>query len=315
MATSYYKIFGRAPIQYLSSIRTMENKLPVLFLSHGGGPCFFMDGEDQPTFGELDKHSRSAEFLRSVGKTYGKDVKTILVISAHWEASTFEVSYQRGSTPLIYDYYGFPEETYSPHLVYPVGTDLKVADRVCELLAASNLTCRKTDRGFDHGVFIPLKLAFPEANVPVVQLSLKSDLDIATHVRLGEALSPLRGEGVLIIGSGQVTHNLRDLGQPYGPVLPWATEFTEWLRRTLEDVARKDFAASKKALLNIMTEAPHAKRCHPRIEHLLPLHVAFGAASPLAPAESDAGSNTLAVERIYSQIVIGTMSLDSYAFH
>lgn len=296
--------------------RIMANKLPVLFLSHGGGPCFFMDGEDLPVFGELDKHSRGAEFLRSIGRTYGKDVKTILVISAHWEASTFEVSYQRGEpTPLIYDYYGFPAETYSPHLVYSVGTDLKVADRVCELLAASNLTCRKTDRGFDHGVFIPLKLAFPEANVPVVQLSLKSDLDIATHVKLGEVLSPLRREGVLIIGSGQATHNLREFGQSSGPALPWATEFTEWLRRTLEDVARKDFAASKKALLNIMNEAPHAVRCHPRIEHLLPLHVAFGAASPLAPAGSGAGSNKLVVERIYSQIVIGSMSLDAYAFH
>ena len=291
----------------------MANKLPVLFLSHGGGPCFFMEGEEAPMFREIDKHSRFANFLRSIGRTYGKDVKTILVISAHWEGDDFEVSYQSGPTPLVYDYYGFPETTYSPHLLYPVGTDLKVADRVCELLTASNMTCKKTDRGFDHGVFVPLKLAFPEANVPVVQLSLKSNLDVATHVKLGEAISPLRNEGVLIIGSGQTTHNLREFGQPEGPALSWATDFTEWLRKTVEEDARIDFSAAKKSMVNIMKEAPHAARCHPRIEHLLPLHMAFGAASPLVVG--GAGSNKLVAERIYHQIVIGTMSLDSYAFH
>ena len=295
---------------------TMANKkLPVLFLSHGGGPCFFMDGEEAPSFKEMDKHSRSADFLRSIGSTYGKDVKTILVISAHWEADDFEVSYQSGPTPLIYDYYGFPDETYSPHLLYPAGTDLKVADRVCELLAASNMTCKRADRGFDHGVFVPLKLAFPEANIPIVQLSLKSNLDIATHVKLGEAISPLRSEGVLIIGSGQTTHNLMEFGQPYGPSFTWATDFTEWLRRTLEEVARRDFAVARASLVRIMKEAPHASRCHPRIEHLLPLHVAFGAATPMGHAEGGAVSSQLVVERIYSQMIAGSMSLDAYAFH
>lgn len=293
----------------------MASKLPVLFLSHGGGPCFFLDGEEEPMFREIDKHSSSAEFLRSIGRTYSKDVKTILVISAHWEGPTFEVSYQTGPTPLVYDYYGFPEKTYSPHFLYPATTDLKVADRVCELLAACNMTCKKTNRGFDHGVFIPLKLAFPEANVPIVQLSLKSDLDIATHVKLGEAISPLRSEGVLIIGSGQVTHNLRELGQTSGPASSWATDFAEWVRRTLEEEARKDFVTAKKSLVNIMKEAPYAARCHPRIEHLLPLHVAFGAATPAGSAKDVAGSNKLVVERIYSQIAIGTLSLDSYVFH
>jgi aromatic ring-opening dioxygenase catalytic subunit (LigB family) len=103
---------------------------------------------------------------------------------------------------------GFPATTYAPHLTYPAPTDLKLADRVAELLTSNGETCKKENRGFDHGVFIPLKLAVPDANIPIVQLSLHSSLDFERHVKLGEMLSPLRDEGVLIVCSGQTTHNL-----------------------------------------------------------------------------------------------------------
>jgi 4,5-DOPA dioxygenase extradiol len=157
-----------------------------------------------------------------------------------------------------------------------------------------------------------MKLAFPEADVPIVQLSLRSGLDIATHMKIGEALAPLREEGVLIIGSGQTTHNLGEFGAPGRPE-KWAMDFTEWVRRTLEDVGGTDLSAARQSMLNIMREAPNAARCHPRIEHLVPLHVAFAAGA--APPSTQCSADAFSAKRIYSQMVLGTMSLDSYEFN
>ena len=319
--------------------RSATTRLPVLFLSHGGGPCFFMEPKNNPIASEMGRGSPFHNFLKGLTSQFSltrESVRAILVISAHWEEKEIKVTYHDGTTPppLLYDYYGFPDDTYAPHLLYPVGTDLTVADRVIELLHAANIPCGKErSRGFDHGVFIPLKVAIADASIPVVQLSLKAGLDVAMHLRLGEALRGLRDEGVLIIGSGQTTHNLNEFRGAFGdsaPVktaLPWATEFTEWLRHTLVDVAVQDYALARTKLLNIMKDAPNADRAHPRIEHLLPLHVAFAAAADVAPkvcsgaseGDSDAKEGGveggMRVERIYSQMVFGTMSLDSYAFY
>lgn len=135
--------------------------------------------------------------------------RAIVLISAHWEEEnpTVLASEDPG---LLYDYYGFPEYTYAPHLTYPVKGEPQLATRVVSLLDAAGLKPQiKTDRGFDHGVFIPLKLMFPEADIPVVQVSLTRDLDPGRHIDLGQSLAPLRQEGVLIVGSGSLTHNMR----------------------------------------------------------------------------------------------------------
>lgn len=183
-------------------------RLPVMFLSHGGGPAHLLDFTGS-AFAPIDRNSKSADFMRSLSQVVNEHaseenpVQCILVVSGHWEEPNFTVDYQIKSTKLVYDYYGFPEESYAPQLTYPVKTNLKVANKVVSLLQKANIPVEKADRGFDHGVFIPLKVAYPDANIPVVQLSLKSNLNVADHIRLGEVLQPLRDQGVLIIGSGQ----------------------------------------------------------------------------------------------------------------
>ena len=165
--------------------------------------------------------------------------------------------------------------------------------------------CAKSSssRGWDHGVFIPLKLAFPEANVPIVQVSQRGDLDFAAHLRLGKALSPLASEGVRIVGSGSTTHNLREVGQPTG----WCKPYVDWIHETLL-TAHQDSAAAREKMARMMEQAPHARAAHPRTEHIAPLLVAFGAAFP-----GDEATDVRA-RCIYSQTVAGSLSLDSFAF-
>jgi aromatic ring-opening dioxygenase catalytic subunit (LigB family) len=216
---------------------------------------------------------------------------------------------------LIYDYYGFPENTYAPYFTYEAPTNLRVADRIAELLSQSGIPCEKIDRGFDHGVFIPLKLAFPDASVPIVQLSLKSNLDPAQHIALGEALKPLRSEGVLIITSGQATHNLQELFQRRSASSDlnrpekWAVDFTDWLQMTLESLQTDNKEDIKESLIHFLSIAPGASRCHPRTEHIIPLFVAFGAAG------NDEIVDRPQCRRLYQQIVMGSMSLDCYIFY
>jgi 4,5-DOPA dioxygenase extradiol len=289
-----------------------------------------MDPKNNALASEMGIGSPGHKFLLGLDKQFSikENVRAILVISAHWEErGDVKVLYHEGPTPkpLLYDYYGFPDETYAPHLLYPAKTDLAVADRVIELLNAANIPCGKErTRGFDHGVFIPLKVAIEDASIPIVQLSLKGNLDEATHVRMGEALRALRDEQVLIIGSGQTTHNLGEIrGAAFGngsgskkiPAEAWATEFTEWLRHTLVDIGGQSYTQAKTKLINMMREAPHAARAHPRTEHLVPLHVAFGAAGGADSCAAGGGSaEGIRVERIYNEMVFGSMSLDSYAF-
>jgi len=256
----------------------------------------------------MDKDSRGASFLRNLSSSLSPTKpKAILVVSAHWEESVFTVNAFKNGTPLTYDYHGFPASTYAPHLTWTAPSDVPLEDRVLDLLRAEFGTegsAKSTDsRGWDHGVFIPLKLAFPEANVPIVQVSLRGDLDFAAHLRLGKALSPLASEGVWIVGSGSTTHNLREVGQPSG----WCKPYVDWIHETLL-TAHEDRASSRGKMARMMDLAPQARAAHPRTEHIAPLLVAFGAAFPGDEATD------LRARCIFSQTVAGSLSLDSFAF-
>jgi aromatic ring-opening dioxygenase catalytic subunit (LigB family) len=242
--------------------------LPTVFLPHGAGPCFFMEW----TRGPADTWDRTAAYLRGLVDSLPERPKAILVISGHWEAEAFTVG--TGEKPTLdFDYYGFPESTYRLTFDAPGAPDL--ARRVRGLLAdAGFATGEDAGHGWDHGVFVPLKLVTPAADIPVVQLSLRDDLDPAAHIAAGRALRPLRDEGVLIVGSGMSWHNMRGFS-------PAFTERSATFDRWLEDAVRDP--AGRETALTLWDHAPHAREAHPREEHLLPLMVAAGAA-PGEPA-------------------------------
>lgn len=165
----------------------MDDSLPTLFLPHGGGPCFFMDWNPPDTWLKLK------QWLRDLGNSGGAIPKAVVVISGHWEEPEFTVTAHR-CPPLIYDYYGFPEHTYQ--LKYDAPGSPLLAQQICELLEQAGIPARSdAQRGFDHGVFIPFKVIYPAANIPVVQLSLRAGLDPEEHQMAGRALEPLRGRG------------------------------------------------------------------------------------------------------------------------
>ncbi|WP_374572944.1 class III extradiol ring-cleavage dioxygenase [Phenylobacterium sp.] len=237
---------------------------PTLFIPHGGGPCFFMD---PPPFAP-HLWDKMGDYLRAIADGLPARPKAILVISGHWETPNPTVNVA-AHPKLLYDYYGFPEHTY--RLTYPAPGAPDLAGRVRELLGDAGFPSDvDADRGLDHGVFIPLKLIYPDADVPVLQMSLREGLDPAEHLAIGRALAPLRDEGVLIIGSGLSYHNLRDFFSPRGNAE--AEAFDAWLAEALADPAKRDEA------LIAWSAAPGARACHPREEHLLPLMVAAGAA-------------------------------------
>jgi aromatic ring-opening dioxygenase catalytic subunit (LigB family) len=243
------------------------NRQPTLYIPHGGGPCFFM--EVQPGL-PRDLWDRMAAYLRGIDASLGTRPKAVLVISAHWEAEVPTVIIS-ARPPLLFDYYGFPEHTYQ--LTYAAPGSPALAARVRELLAKAGIaSAEETDRGLDHGVFVPFKLIYPDADVPVLQLSLKEGLDPAAHLAIGKALAPLRDEDVLIVGSGMSYHNLRKLFAPEGG--REAESFDQWLAET---VAEPD-AHVRNHKLASWHEAPGALASHPRSEHLIPLMVAAGAA-------------------------------------
>jgi len=237
---------------------------PVYFLPHGGGPCFFMDW----TWGPADTWLRTKRFLEGLAQTLPAAPKAILAVSGHWEESAFTVS-AAAQPELIFDYYGFPEHTY--RLTWPAPGFPELAERVAGLLAQAGLpSAVSPSRGFDHGVFVPLKVAFPEASIPVVSLSLGASLDPALHLAAGRALSQLRGEGVLILGSGMSFHNLRSYFRP--ETVERSQAFDAWLTKAVESPATE-----RDALLAEWRKAPFAAYAHPREEHLIPLMVAAGA--------------------------------------
>ncbi|MDE3149005.1 MAG: dioxygenase [Acidobacteriota bacterium] len=237
---------------------------PTIFLPHGGGPCFFMDW----TWGPADTWDATRRFLEGLTTTLPAPPKALLVVSGHWEEPAFTAS--AASAPqLVFDYSGFPEHTY--HLTWPAPGDPELAARVAQLLSEAKLpVAPSANRGYDHGVFVPLKVAFPEARIPVVTLSLAANLDPAMHLAAGRALAPLRDEGVLIVASGMSFHNLRGYFRP--ETVERARAFDAWLARAVESPALE-----RDTLLAHWREAPFAAYAHPREEHLIPLMVAAGA--------------------------------------
>jgi aromatic ring-opening dioxygenase catalytic subunit (LigB family) len=238
---------------------------PVLFVPHGGGPCFFMEW----TNGPRDTWDRTAEFLRSIEGSLPEKPKALLVISAHWEEEVPTVM-TSAKPPLYFDYSGFPPHTYE--LTWPAPGSPELAAKVRALLEKAGIPSKEdAARGFDHGVFVPLKVAFPDAPYPTVQLSLRAGLDPKDHIAIGKALAPLRDEGVLIIGSGMSYHNMRGFFGGGGG--PDSEKFDTWVVDAVEKSPR-----DREVALAAWEKAPSARAVHPREEHLIPLMVAAGAA-------------------------------------
>jgi aromatic ring-opening dioxygenase catalytic subunit (LigB family) len=264
-------------------------RTPTFFIPHGGGPCFFMDW----TMGPPDTWDRMGAWLKTMSSAVGPKPAAILVISAHWEEPEFTVT-GAANPPLLYDYYGFPEHTY--RLRYGAPGSPELAQEVRDLLGKAGIASRTdTERGFDHGVFIPFLLIYPDADIPVVQLSLKANLDPAEHIAAGKALAPLRDRNVLIVGSGMSYHNLSAFMRGLPPT--GAATFDTWLTdaATDTDIDRRDEKLAHWA------NAPAARDAHPREEHLIPLMVAAGAAG------ADVGRQT------YSDSVMGS-AISAYQF-
>ncbi len=247
---------------------TTHTRMPSMYLPHGGGPAFFMTG------GMYDMFADMKGFLAGVHESLPARPKAILLVTAHWEADV--VSLTGSLRPeLIYDYYGFPPETYTLQYAAPASPEL--AAQASALLRRAGIASKVDPAyGWDHGVFIPLKVMFPQADIPVVAMSLVAGLDPQDHAAIGRALRPLRDEGVLIVGSGMSYHNLRDFRGGGGRT---ASEmFDAWL-----DTALAGDEAHRSTQLAQWTRAPAGRASHPREEHLLPLMVASGAGGD-APA-------------------------------
>lgn len=238
------------------------SRLPTYFISHGGGPWPWLTGRFRREFDRLEAS------LRGVARELGAKPRAVLAVSGHWEEPRFTV--QSSESPgMVYDYTGFPPETYHIRYASPGAPD--VARHVHELLTAAAVPAGlDSTRGYDHGVYAPLQAMYPDADVPVLQLSLKRGLDPGEHLAAGRALAPLRDEGILILGSGLSWHNLRLIG-------PAAREssqaFDAWLAQTLAASA-----AERTRRLRQWDQAPMARVAHPDEDHLLPLMVALGAA-------------------------------------
>lgn len=239
---------------------------PVLYLPHGGGPMPLMNDP---------AHAGLIAFLRQIGKHYPRP-DALVLISAHWEARVPALN-AATAPPLLFDYYGFPPETY--RITYPAPGKPALAARISDLLQQGGFASElAVERGYDHGVFVPLKLVYPDADVPIVQLSLITGLDAGEHVRLGRCLAPLREQNIAIVGSGMSFHNLQAIFAGERADLRAASDaFDTWLRKVVTDVTLEE--ASRADLLANWAAAPYARFSHPREEHLLPLHVCYGAAS------------------------------------
>lgn len=259
---------------------------PSLFISHGA-PTLLI--EDSPT----------RTFLRGLGQGLGRP-KAILCVSAHWE--TERPTLTAATRPeTIYDFHGFPKALYEH--VYPAPGDPDLARAASDLLGAAGFPADlDRERGLDHGAWVPLSLMYPRADIPVVQLSVQPAVGPEHHLALGGALRPLREQGVLVLGSGSLTHNLRDVMMRLrggseadrNAVVPWARAFEAWIDRALT-------AGDLDALAQYRDRAPEAVTAHPTDEHLLPLHVAAGAG----------GGPGIALHRAFSY---GSLSMATYAF-
>jgi 4,5-DOPA dioxygenase extradiol len=255
---------------------------PTLFLSHGSP---MMPFEDIP----------ARAFIASLGQSLTRP-KAIVLVSAHWDndVPTLTAGEQLDT---IHDFYGFPPALYA--LNYPAHGDPALAESIADTLGEAGLRAH-TDatRGLDHGAWIPLMLMYPQADIPVVQLSIQSRLGPGHHIQLGRALGALREQNILILASGGFTHNLRALNWRGGGDEPeWASQFSDWMDQAL-------MAGRTCDLVSYRRLAPHAAMAHPTDEHLLPLFVALGAAGPQASAT-----------RLHTSATMGALRLDAYAFN
>jgi aromatic ring-opening dioxygenase catalytic subunit (LigB family) len=242
-----------------------DKRMPVAFIPHGGGPWPFVDMgiRDKAGFASL------VSYLEQVRAVPQQTPKALLVISAHWEEAVPTVT-SSARPPMLYDYYGFPPASYE--ITWPAPGDPQLASRVQKRLESAGFpSAADPARGFDHGTFIPLKLTYPAADVPTVQLSLKRGLDASEHLAIGRALEPLRHEGIFIVGSGMTFHDLRTMFSPSARNI--SETFDAWLRETTTAEPKE-----RDARLAQWTNAPSARQAHPREEHLLPLMVVAGAA-------------------------------------
>lgn len=241
-----------------------KKKAQIIYFSHGGGPL--------PLLGDAS-HRAMVTFMRGLPAML-ETPEAILVISAHWEEKAATVL-DDPAPPLFYDYYGFPDEAYE--VAYPAPGHPALAKRIVELLTRSQIKAGvDSDRGFDHGLFIPLKLMYPEADIPALQLSLIRGLNPARHIELGQALRELLAENILIIGSGFSFHNMRAFEWDGKNVPDSANDaFQDWLIDVCTGHMSKE---EREQRLREWEQAPSARYCHPREEHLLPLHVCVGAA-------------------------------------
>jgi 4,5-DOPA dioxygenase extradiol len=257
------------------------NRMPSLFVSHGA-----------PTF--AIEPALAGPLLRQLGRELPKP-EAVLVFSPHWMTPGLRVS-STATPETVHDFGGFPAELY--RIQYPAPGSPEVAARALELLNAAGWNATADERrGLDHGAWVPVRHLFPDADVPVLQVSMPRDLDAAGAVRLGRALAPLADEGVLLLGSGSITHNLYEFRQDIGAAgASYAGEFVDWARSALQ---RRDEAG----LVNYLAVAPHAQRAHPTPDHYLPLPFAFGAAATDAPVRVLDGGMTY-----------GVLAMDAYLF-
>lgn len=252
----------------------VAERMPTVFLPHGGGPWPFMDLERMGWAGAYDEME---VYMRRLGVVPPSRPQAVLMVSAHWEAPRPTVQ-TAPHPPMLYDYYDFPPETYD--LEWPAPGAPAIAERTRELLEAAGIASAEDgERGFDHGTFVPTMLAWPDADMPTFQLSLKEGLDPLAHLRIGRALAPLRDEGVFIVGSGMSYHNMGGFFGRVPTVADDSRAFDDWLAESMGTEAD----ARETALVE-WERAPRARACHPREEHLLPLMVVAGAAG------DDAGS-------------------------
>lgn len=256
--------------------------LPSIFVSHGA-----------PTL-PLDV-CPARDFLEELATKLERP-RAVLALSAHWETDAPAVSSVAVNTT-IHDFYGFPEALYRMQYPAPGSADLAVRARTA-LAAAGYEADTDAERGLDHGAWVPLMLMYPKADVPATQLSIQTHLGPEHHFRLGQALAPLRQEGVLILGSGGFVHNLRTLsrGQIAAPEPQWAHEFSEWIGTALRDRRDED-------LLDYRRRAPNAVQAHPSEDHFLPLFAALGA-----------GGKGARAERLHTSTTFGSLRMDAYAF-
>jgi 4,5-DOPA dioxygenase extradiol len=243
---------------------TNQKNAQIVYFSHGGGPL--------PILGDKS-HKAMVDFMVNLPVKLGKP-DAIIVISAHWEESAATLLGAQ-YPPMFYDYYGFPDEAYD--ITYPAPGSPELAEKIAGLLNKNNIPARiDPKRGFDHGLFIPLKLMYPFADIPSIQLSLLHGLDPAAHLTLGKALRGLMHENILVVGSGFSFHNMRafswaGIEEPD----PANDAFQNWLIEVCTGPITQ--AEREQSLIN-WHKAPSARYCHPREEHLLPLHVCAGMA-------------------------------------